>query len=186
VVDDPTGPRRVSVLGNSGSGKSTLARRAADRLGVPYIELDALFHLPGWTERPLDEFKALIVERTSGDGWVVDGNYRLANSDVVWPRADTLVWLDLPRRRVMRQVVGRTIRRTITREELWNGNRERLSSLWQADPTRSIIRWSWTQHDKYRERYAAAETDPQFAHLTVVRLRSHAEADAWLAGLPAG
>lgn len=117
---------------------------------------------------------------------MVDGNYRLANADVVWPRADTLVWLDLSRRRVMRQLIGRTVRRTVTREELWNGNREPLSNLYRLDPARSIIRWSWTNHHKYRERYAAAETDPQFAHLMVVRLRSHGEAETWLAGLPSG
>jgi len=44
--------------------------------------------------------------------------------DVVWTRADIVVWFDLPRRTVMRQVVTRTLRRAITRAELWNGNRE--------------------------------------------------------------
>jgi adenylate kinase family enzyme len=174
------------VVGNSGSGKSTLARAIAARLDVPYVELDALFQMPDWNERPLEEFKAMIAERTTGDGWVVDGNYRLAVTDLVWPRADTLVWLDLPRWQVMRQVIGRTLRRTATREELWNGNREPLSNLYRLDPNRSIIRWAWTQHDKYQKRYSAAETDPALAHLTYVRLRSHAEAAAWVEHLPSG
>lgn len=176
----------MSVVGNSGSGKSTLARTLAGRLGVPYVELDALFHLPDWQERPLDQFKALIDEHTARDGWVVDGNYRLAVTDVVWPRADTLVWLDLERSVVMRQVIGRTLRRTIGREELWNGNREPWSNLYRLDPEKSIIRWAWTQHGKYRARYAAAMTDPTMAHLDVVRLRSRAEATAWLDCLPQG
>jgi adenylate kinase family enzyme len=180
----PVPPRRVSVVGNSGSGKSALARMIAARLGVPYVELDALFHLPGWKERPLQEFKALIDERTAAGGWVVDGNYRLAVTDLVWPRADTLVWLDLPRSLVMRQVIGRTLRRVVSREELWNGNREPWSNLYRFDPQRSIIRWTWTQHGKYHTRYEAAMTDPALAHLTGVRLRSHAEAAAWVNGLP--
>jgi adenylate kinase family enzyme len=174
------------VVGNSGSGKSTLARAIAARLEVPYVELDALFQMPGWEGRPLDEFKAMIAERTAGDGWVVDGNYRLAVTDLVWPRADTLVWLDLPRWLVMRQVIGRTLRRTVTREELWNGNREPWSNLYRLDPNRSIIRWAWTQHEKYQKRFAAAQADPALAHLTYVRLRSHAEAAQWVERLPIG
>ena len=147
----PTGPSRVSVVGNSGSGKSTLAR--APRRRASASRTSSSMRCSTCRVGPngrSTEFKALIVERTSGDGWVVDGNYRLATDRLVWPRADTLVWLDLPRRKVMRQVVGRTLRRTITREELWNGNREPLSNLYQLDPHRSIIRWAWTQHDKYQ------------------------------------
>lgn len=64
------------------------------------------------------------------------------------------MWLDLPRRIVMRQVVGRTLRRIVRRELLWNGNRELLRNVWARDPERSIIRWA-----------------------RFVRLRSHAEAD---------
>ena len=61
---------------------------------------------------------------------MIDGNYRTVVVDgPVWQRADTVVWLDLPRRIVMRQVVSRTFRRSILREELWNGNREPLRNL---------------------------------------------------------
>jgi adenylate kinase family enzyme len=40
---------RVSILGTSGSGKTTLARRLAAALDLPHLELDAVFHQPGWT-----------------------------------------------------------------------------------------------------------------------------------------
>ena len=183
-VTDFSGPRRVSVVGNSGSGKTRLARTIAARLDVPCLELDAVFHLPGWTERPLEEFKGLVAQHTAGDGWVVDGNYGSVTSDLVWPRADTLVWLDLPRRVVMRQVIRRTLGRVATREELWNGNREPWSNLYRLDPKRSIIRWSWTQHTKYEGRFGTAMSDPALAHVTFVRLRSHGEAAAWVAQLP--
>ncbi len=179
--DPSRAPRRISLVGNAGSGKSTLGRRLAARLGVPFEELDGHFHQPGWTERPADEFLEVIDALTRADGWVIDGNYRTVVLDgPVWERADTVVWLDLPRRTVMAQVVRRTVRRVTTRQELWNGNREPLGNLWRLDPQRSIVAWAWTQHAKYVERYGAAMTDPRFGHLRFVRLRSRAEAEAWL------
>lgn len=169
------------MVGNSGSGKSTLARRLATRLGVRYVELDAIHHLPGWTPIDPAEFRAEADRIAAHDGWVIDGNYRrVVIEGPVWERADTVVWLDLPRPVVMRQVVGRTLRRILTREELWNGNRETPSNLWRWDPAENIIRWAWTQHAKYRQRYGSAMTDPRYGQLDFVRLRSRAEMDAWL------
>jgi adenylate kinase family enzyme len=124
---------------------------------------------------------------TSADGWVVDGNYRAVVADgPVWQRADTVVWLDLPRRLVMRQVVARTLRRTIRREELWNGNREPIRNLYAWDPERSIIRWAWTQHRNYEQRFASAMSSPALSHLAFVRFRDHVEAERWLAGVRQG
>lgn len=171
----------MSVVGNSGSGKSTFARQLAARLDVPSVELDAIHHLPGWEPIDPDEFTSQVARIAGGDGWVIDGNYRtVVLEGPVWAHADTVVWLDLPRRTVMRQVIARTLRRTLTREELWNGNREPISSLWRWDPRHNIIRWSWTQHGKYTERFERAMRDPRFAHLRFIRLRSHADAEALL------
>jgi adenylate kinase family enzyme len=171
--------RRVSVVGDSGSGKSTLAAALAARLGVPYVELDSIFHQPGWTELPRDEFRARVEAVAAGENWVIDGNYT-AVRDLVWARADTVVWLDLPRPLVMRRVIGRTLRRAVLRQELWNGNREPASNWLTLDPERSIIMWSWTQHAKYRVRYAQAMADPICAHLRFFRLRSPAEVRTFL------
>lgn len=163
--------RRVSVVGNSGSGKTTIGRSLARRLAVPFVELDAVYWQPGWTPLPAEQFRSRVDALTAADGWVVDGNYS-AVRDLVWGRADTVVWLDPPRWTVMRRVVGRTLWRTVTRRELWNANREPLSGLVRIDPDKSIIRWAWTRHDVYRERYAALSVDPAYAHLTFVRIRS--------------
>lgn len=183
AVDRPV--RRVSVVGNSGSGKSTLAARIAECIGAPYVEIDALHHLPGWVERDRAELSAEIEHLTAADRWVVDGNYRsVVVEGPVWERADTVVWLALPRSVVMRQIVPRTVRRVVTRQKLWNGNRETLANLTRWDPEENIIRWAWVSHAKYEARYTAAAADPRFAHLRFVVLRSHAEADAWLADLP--
>jgi adenylate kinase family enzyme len=172
--------RRVSVVGNSGSGKSTLARKLATVLGVPHLELDSVYHQPGWEPLPADEFRRVVAERTAGDGWVIDGNYG-AVRPIVWARADTVIWLDPPLRTVMRQVTLRTVRRAITRQELWNGNREPLSNFLSWVPEQSIISWAWHGHVKYRTRYAAAAADPANAHLTFIRLGGRGDAGRFLA-----
>jgi adenylate kinase family enzyme len=178
--------RRVSVVGNSGSGKSTLAVALAARLGAPCVELDAIFHQPGWTERPVEDFRARVADAAAGDTWVIDGNYS-AVRDLVWARADTVVWLDLPRPAVMRRVVTRTVRRAARRQELWNGNREPWSNFWSLDPQRSVVAWAWTRHRNYRARYEAALADPAWARLRFVRLRSTAEVRRFVsAGRPGG
>jgi adenylate kinase family enzyme len=172
--------RRVSVVGNSGSGKSTLARQLAARLGVPHLELDSVFHQPDWEPLPQGVFQRLVAERAAEDGWVIDGNYS-AVRPIVWACADTVVWLDLPRPTVLRQIIWRTARRAITRQELWNGNHERMRDFFSWSPEKSIISWSWHNHDKYRARYGAAVDDPANAHLTFVRLASRRDVARFLA-----
>lgn len=105
---------------------------------MPYVELDAFMHQPGWQPRPDEEFMKVVERATSRPAWVVDGNYRrFVIEGLVWKRADTVVWIDLPRRTVMRQVIVRTVRRAVTREELWNGNREPLTNFASLTPKRT-------------------------------------------------
>jgi adenylate kinase family enzyme len=178
--------RRVSVVGSSGAGKSTFARAIAKRLDVPYFELDAFMHQPGWQQRPDPEFMKDVDKATSEGAWVIDGNYRrFVIEGPVWQRADTVVWLDLPRRTVMRQVIARTVRRAVTREVLWNGNREPLSNFVSLDPNDNIIVWTWVNYDKYVQRYVDAMADSRWRGTNFVRLRSHAEAKLWLESIEA-
>jgi adenylate kinase family enzyme len=170
------------VVGCSGSGKSTLAASLARALGTTHVELDSIYHQPGWTPLPDAEFRARVAAATEPESWVVDGNYSVI-ADITWSRADTVVWFDLPFVMAMARTIRRTVRRVLTREELWNGNREPLSNLWSFDPEKSIIAWTATRHRVYRQRYRAAEVDPQWSGLHFVRLRSQAEADAFLEGV---
>ena len=165
--------QRVAVVGNSGSGKTTLAAELARILAVPHIELDAIHHQADWTNPPPAEFRARIAAALPAAGaWVSDGNYS-RTQDVVWGRADTIVWLDLPRRVVVPRIVSRSFRRAVRRTELWNGNRESVRMLLSLhDPQQSVIAWSVTQHGRKRREYAAAPADPRWAHLRFVRLRS--------------
>lgn len=169
--------RRISVVGNSGSGKTTLARNLAAALAIPHLELDSVFHQPGWQELDTETFRQRVGDFTAASSWVVDGNYSGVR-DIIWGRADTVIWVDPPRHRVMRQVVLRTARRVVTRAELWNGNRESWQNFFLLDPEKSIIAWAWTGHHKYRERYLAAQAEPAHTHLNFIRLRTSRESAA--------
>jgi adenylate kinase family enzyme len=159
-----------------------MAETLASRLGARHVELDSLFHLPNWAELPVDEFRRQVAELSEDDSWVVDGNYSTVR-DLVWTRADAVVWVDPPRSVVMRRVIFRSLARVIFRRELWNANRERWRYLLSADPAKSIIVWAWTQHQAYRDRYSAAMTDPCWAHLTFIRLRSASDAEDFLSSV---
>lgn len=172
---------RIVVVGSSGSGKTTFARRLATALGVPHLEMDSVFHRHGLADEAHDEFLPTLDEFTDAARWVVDGNYTSHGTrDVVWPKADTFVWLDLPRRTAMSRVVRRTLRRVLTREEIWPGVREPFSNLYRLDPHRNIVVWTWTRHAHVREKYEQALTDGSWEHATVHRLRSEAEVKAYL------
>lgn len=177
--------QRVSVVGSSGSGKTTLAQALAARLDAPHVELDAIFHQPGWTPLPDEDFRHRVGDATAGGRWVVDGNYS-AVRPIVWGRADTVVFLDLPRWRVMARLVPRSIRRSLTGEELWNGNREDWRFLRTLRAEDNLLVWSWQRHRRQRERYLAAVVEPRWAHLRFVRLTSPGEVDRWLTTVATG
>jgi adenylate kinase family enzyme len=165
------------VVGTSGSGKTALARRLAARLGYSHVELDALHWQPNWTEAPPDKFRDRVRHAVEIDAWVVDGNYSIVR-DIVWSRADTIVWLDYPLPVILWRLLRRTVRRMVTRQELWSGNREDLrTALFSRD---SIFLWTLRTHWKNRRTYGAVSQDPAIAHLTVVRLRSPRACAAWL------
>ena len=173
---------RVSVIGCTGSGKTMVAGRIAEIIGAPHLELDSVFHRPDWTPLPDDQFQARVDEFIRQARWVVDGNYTSQGvAGIVWPRADTIVWLDLPRSTVMRRVIKRTFRRAATREILWNGNREPWSNFFDPRPEKNIITWTWTRHHHVRRMYQERSRDGTWAHTEVHRLRSQAEVDSLLA-----
>lgn len=174
--------RRISVVGCSGAGKSTLSRRLAQRLGYRHVEIDALFHQPNWQPLPTEQFQQATRDALHGEGWIAEGNYS-AVRPLVRERSDMVIWLDLPRHKVMRQVIWRTLRRLATREELWNGNRERWGNLFKLHPRQSILAWTWTRHAVYRQRYSEEmrNTPPSCTYL---RLDSRKAVEDFLANLP--
>jgi adenylate kinase family enzyme len=169
-------PSRVIVAGTTGSGKTTLASRIARVLGTDHIEIDGLFHGPDWTPRPT--FEADVEEFTSQSSWVTEWQYGPVR-DMLANRANLLVWLDLPRTTVMRQVTRRTVRRRLRREVLWNGNVEPpLHTIFREED--HIIRWAWRTHSLTGQRVdAVAERRPE---LPIVQLQSRGAVEQWVEG----
>jgi hypothetical protein len=150
----PSRPGRVLVAGGSGAGKTTLARRIARTLDLPCVELDGLFHGPGWTPRP--GFLAEVAAFSAGPRWVTEWQYAAARP-LLAARADTVVW----------------------RERLWHGNEE--PPLWRVFvDAEHVVRWAWATAPTVAPRVRAAlSARPE---LVVVRLRSSGEVARWLAG----
>jgi len=173
--------RRVAVVGTSGAGKTTLARRLSERLGIPHVELDALHWEPNWTPAEPEIFAERTARALSGPAWVTDGNYGKIR-EIVWSRADTVVWLDFSLPVIMGRMLWRTVRRLVTREELWNQNREDFAGAFLSRD--SIILWALRTYRRRRREYPALLSKPEHAHLELVHLRSPREARRWLGSLP--
>ncbi len=180
-------PRRIVVVGSSNAGKSTLAARLAKSLDAPFVELDALNWRPNWVEAPHEEFAAAVIEATAGDAWVVAGSYSRVTRQHVWPRAQCIVWLDLPLRTTLPRLIRRSWRRWRTRELLWGTNTEvfwRHLKLW--DQEQSLIAFLVRNHRRQRRLRLAETRDPRWAHIEFVRLRSPQEVHAWVREFEAG
>jgi adenylate kinase family enzyme len=169
--------RRIVVVGIGGSGKSTLATSLAALLRLPYVELDALHWEANWTPAGDATFRARTADALSTDGWVADGNYHRVR-DIVWSRADTLIWLDYPLRVNLWRLTKRTVRRVFQREVLWNGNTERFREAFLSRD--SLYVWAVKRYHSRRREYDALLAQSEYSHLRVMRLHSPAATDRWL------
>lgn len=166
--------RRIVVRGGSGSGKTTVARVLALHLGVPHVEIDALFHGPGWSAASAHELQASVSAALDDAlGWVVDGNYDTELGGLVLERADLVLWLDLPLGSKLLRLVRRTAARWWNEETLWNGNREDLKqTVWGPD---ALFPEALRRHFVQRRRW------PELLRgRRVLRLRSAREVHDWL------
>ena len=179
------GCRRILVLGRTGSGKTTLARELAAAVGVPHVELDALYFGPQFSTVPLP----LLRERTSaaiaGDRWVTDGN-KSAVRDLVWPRADTVIWLDYPLAISLWRLGKRGLWRTSVIKAEAAGTGGKASLPRQLLSAAKGVLTALRSHAGQRREYPRMFAEPQNQHLAVVRLRSPRATRRWLAHVVEG
>ena len=174
---------RIIVTGSSNAGKSTFAERLAARLDVPYIELDALYWEPGWVEAEQSVFQERIRAAIEPESWVMAGNYLSKQQEVSWPRADTIVFLDLPLPTLLHRCARRCWQRWRSQETLYGGeNRENIWEhlmIWDTD--KSLLAHITATHRRRRRDFEEMSRDPRWARLTFIRLRSVEEIDDWSA-----
>jgi adenylate kinase family enzyme len=176
-IGDNLAMRKVVVIASaSGNGKTTLGRELAKRLAVPFVELDALVHGPGWVETPDQELRTRLTPLLAGDGWVIDRAYQHKLGDFVLDQADTVVWLDLPLYVWLPRLTRRTWRRLRGSEQLWNDNQESLETAFCG--RQSLFVWALRSHFHRRREWPAA-----LSSRNVVRLRRPCEVDAFLVAI---
>jgi len=168
--------RRVVVVGTTSSGKSTLAAQLACKLQVDFIELDALYWEPHWTGASDEVFRARVEQATRAPGWVVAGNYHYVR-DVIWPRAEAVVWLDYSLWTIFWRLTFRTFRRWWTREHLWGTNYENLWNHFKIWSDKSLFRWLFKTYWRRKREYPLLFSMPEHAHLKVIQFKTPQETE---------
>ena len=168
---------RIVIIGVTGSGKSTLAKRLAEKLRYPVIELDDLHWSPGWVAADKEVFRQTVARAASAGKWVAVGNYSIV-SDLLWSRADTLIWLDVSLPRALGRLVRRTIQRARNNEAVCNGNYETIARAFSKD---SIILWLFKSYFKKKREFGVVFRDKNQPGIrNYVRLRTLQETESFL------
>jgi adenylate kinase family enzyme len=171
---------RISVIGTSGSGKTTLAGKLAEILRIPHVELDSLSFEANWTTASKEVFRSRVREAISVDRWVADGNYGKDARDLIWERADTIVWLNYSLPVILNRLVRRTLRRIVFGEKCCNGNRETLRVALSRN---SIILWALQTYRRRRAEYPDLLMVMEQRGVQTIKFHSPGEAGRWLARL---
>jgi len=154
-------------------GKSTLAAALSYKLALPYVATDRIFWTENWRPTPSAEARAWLADVVSDERWVTDGNFD-TDRDLLWDRAELIVWLDLPLSVVLGQVLRRNLAWWLRRTPVWGGQRMTLSKA--LGGVRHVLHSHGLKHATYPAWLAAYASKP------VVRLRTKAELASWLAG----
>jgi len=133
---------RVLVIGSAGSGKSTLSQKLSELLQLPIVHLDKYYWKPNWVPTPNEEWDQFILEVTNQEQWIMDGNYS-RTLDIRMERADTIIFLDMPRLLCIYRIIKRRIRyHGKTRPDLNDECPEKLD--W------AFFKWVWNYKRRSR------------------------------------
>ncbi|MDQ2079063.1 adenylate kinase [Xanthobacteraceae bacterium Astr-EGSB] len=131
---------RVLVLGCAGAGKTVFARRLAQSTGLPLVTLDQEYWQPGWVEPDKPHWVAKVETLIAAPRWIMDGTY-LGTLPLRLARADTVIFLDLPRWVCLWRAITRILRNFgRTRDDMAPGCPERfdwkfLTYIWSFPST---------------------------------------------------
>jgi adenylate kinase family enzyme len=170
--------QRIVIIGTTGSGKTFLTQRLATVLGLAMIDLDEFRFEKDWIEISDDVFRQKVThELDRHAGWIVAGNYSVLR-DILWPKADTLIWIDFGFWTTLMQLLRRTWRRVTTGEKVCNGNTENWDKVLSRQ---SILVWFFKTYWRNKKRYADIfENVDEFPHLAKVRLRNRQDVEHFI------
>lgn len=180
------GCNRILIIGRTGSGKTTLARELAAALGMHHVELDSLYFEPDFSTVPLSVLRERTRAAIAGDRWVTDGN-KSAVRDLVWPRADTIIWLDYPLMVSLWRLGKRALWRTSMLQAQAAESGEKKAGLIKKlfSAAKGVLR-ALQSHMGQRREFPRLFAMPENQHLAVVRLRSPQATQRWLALVTGG
>lgn len=171
--------QRIVVIGTTSSGKSTLAEELAKRLDMDFIELDALHWEPDWQAAPLEVFQAWVERAIQAERWIVAGNYHVVR-DLIWPKAEAVIWLDYSLWRIFWQLTCRTFKRWWTQELLWGTNREPLLVHFKLWSQESLFHWLFKTYWRRKRETPDLLTMPEHRHLKLIRFKHPRDTEVWM------
>jgi adenylate kinase family enzyme len=174
--------KRIVIVGTTSSGKSTLAEKLAGKLGYDFIELDALHWEPSWEEAPLVIFRERVEKTTQAESWVVAGNYRVVR-DLIWAKAEAVIWLDYSLWRIFWQLTRRTFARWWKHEHLWGTNYEDLSKHFKLWSQESLFHWLFKTYWRRKREYPMLFAMPEYQNLKLFHFKRPHETNNWLNGI---
>jgi len=162
---------KILIVGSSGAGKTTLAKTISSKLNLPHFELDSIFHQKDWQPLNQDEFKARVDEITRQPDWIICGNYfTKLGGKAYWSKADVVIWCDYSFPLVFSRLLRRTLRRTITKQELWNENKEGF--IVNFFTKESVLLWMMREWNAQKRRYEIVFKENDLKGTQLIRLKN--------------
>lgn len=184
--------RRISIVGASGSGKSQLSRAVSVQTALPLHELDHIRDETGHELLTREDFIGCVSEIAERDDWIIDGHFRDVRQ-IVWSRAQAVIWLNYPVSLVIWRLLRRALRRKlatgwtgkrpvnqITGSEGWPIVQPMTSASWRK-------RWIRLANNLREQREYRKLLGPENCFgIELVELTSISKTDQWLANLASG
>ena len=126
--------------------------------------------------------RARVEKATQAEKWIVAGNYRTVR-DLIWPKAEAVIWLDYPLLTILWQLTRRNFKRWWTQELLWGTNREPFWVHFKIWSNESLYHWLFKTYWRRKREYPLLFSQPDHQHLTVIHFRHPAETKEWLESL---
>ena len=119
---------KISIIGYSGAGKSTTARKLGEKLGIPVLHLDTVYHMPGWQVRPNEDSIAIVKKfMEENDSWIIDGNYKAMIQRQRFEQSDKIIFFNFNRFTCFCRAFGRYLKyRGKSRPDMTQGCNEKF------------------------------------------------------------